>query len=139
GSGLARLFKPLGRKFGWRWLAGELRPMDQLAHNRFLHEQYMEVLQKEVSKPYARDSKLAEHINYIYRAGATVGDGSTAAAVRYERLAGREVGGKSHSQKAEHSVTFLKNWIQKNPGADQADRNIAERLIRDMQDALDGK
>ncbi|MFI9076761.1 hypothetical protein ACIGW8_09695 [Streptomyces sioyaensis] len=65
--------------------------------------------------------------------------GSTAAAVRYERLTGREVGGKSHSQKAENSITFLKNWIQKNPGADQADRNIAERLIRDMQDALDGK
>jgi filamentous hemagglutinin len=64
---------------------------------------------------------------------------STADAVRYELETGDKVKGKLHSQKARDSIIELQKWLKQNPNASGKDRAAAENVIRDMQNALNGK
>ena len=69
---------------------------------------------------------------------STIGNGSTAAAVREELRTGLPVGDKYHSQKAEDAIVFLQKWLNANQTALSNDRLAAENLIRDMKNALNG-
>ncbi|WP_433858677.1 hypothetical protein [Streptomyces kronopolitis] len=139
GSGLARLFKPLGRKLGWKWLGGFSRPLGQLAHNRYLHEAYKDILRAEMQKPQVGNEKLQEFMDVLWRKNAVIGNGSTAAAVRFTKLTGKLVGGSDHIQKAEEAIVFLSKWIRNNPEAATSDRLAAENVMRDLQNSLEGK
>jgi hypothetical protein len=134
GSGLAKLFRNLGKKVGIKVKP----PMLGASHNAALHEAYKNILRKEMAKPYVQDPKLADFVSELYRPGAQIGSGSTAAAVRFERLTNGQVGGKTHAEKAQNAITYLQNWLTKNPTAAPGDRAAAENLIRDMLNALNG-
>lgn len=84
------------------------------------------------------NSKLKNAVNEIYRPGATTGDGGLADAVRHELSNGELVGGKSHLQKATERVTNLKNIINKQDLSSK-DLEIANNLLRDLENALGGK
>ena len=75
----------------------------------------------------------------MYRDNATVGSGSTAAAVRHAGATGQMVGGKTHTEKAEGMVTALEKWLRNNPTASPGDRAAAENVLKDLLDALSGK
>ena len=63
-----------------------------MAANRALFEAYKTVLRREMAKPYVVNPKVKVWMDELWRPGATVGNGSTAAAARFERLTGgREV------------------------------------------------
>lgn len=65
-----------------------------------------------------------------------VGNGSTAAAVRKERLTGQPVNGRFHTQKAQEGIKKLEEWLSKNPTARPGDRAAAENMIKDLKEAL---
>jgi filamentous hemagglutinin len=92
-----------------------------------------------MAKPQVSDQKLAGLINDLYRNGATIGSGSTADAVRYEAANGQAVGGKLHTQKARDYSTALQNWLDANPNASFSDRSAVQNVLRNLQNALNGK
>lgn len=92
-----------------------------------------------MEKPIVADDKLQDIINELYRDNAKIGSGSTADAVRYEMNTGFNVGGKTHTQKANNYSSFILKWLEKNPNASASDRAVAENILRDMQNALNGK
>lgn len=91
-----------------------------------------------MSKPHATDAELAGYLDELYRPGAQIGSGSTAAAVRHGRATGGSVGGRTHSQKARDMIVTLERWLKNNPSCSPGDRAAAENVIRDMQNAVDG-
>ncbi len=60
-----------------------------------------------MSKPHVVDSKLGQILDRIYRSEATVGSGSTAAAIRHEMTTGGCIKGKYHSQKGRQIIREL--------------------------------
>lgn len=99
---------------------------------------YQEEMRAGMDKPATTDPALTRAMDRMYRLGATVGSGSTAAAVRYERATGGTVGGKMHTQKAGEAVLYLQRWLLNNPTASPGDRVAAENVLRDLGDALAG-
>ncbi len=109
------------------------------AANRAAFEVYKQSLRAAMERPHVVDAELNTLMGELYRKGATVGSGSTAAAVRAEAATGVRVGGKLHAQKAAESVTRLQKWLTRNPTAAAGDRAAAESVLRDLQDALAGR
>jgi RHS repeat-associated protein len=109
------------------------------ATNVAAHAAYKDGLRAAMSKPAVADSSLAKLIDQLYRPNATVGSGSTAAAVRQELATGQPVGGAFHSQKAEDGIRSLERWLSNNPTARPGDRAAAENVVRDMSNALGGR
>jgi filamentous hemagglutinin len=109
------------------------------AANVAAHETYKDVLRAEMSRPEVSDPILSRYLDELYRPNATVGSGSTAAAVRQELATGQPVGGVFHFEKAENSVKALERWLTNNSTASSIDRAAAENIIRDLQNALRGK
>ena len=101
-------------------------------------ERYRREMRERMAKPATTDSELSDAMAEMYREGARVGSGSTAAAVRHERATGGTVGGRTHIQKAQGYVRFLERWLRTHPNASPGDRAAAEDVLRDLRDALDG-
>lgn len=99
---------------------------------------------KEISKKgqkllkKATSEKVKNVIKELYRAGATIGDGGTASAIRYEIKTGNLVGGKSHIQKGKERLKNLENIFKRND-LTKKDKKIVEKLYRDLKKALGGK
>jgi filamentous hemagglutinin len=92
-----------------------------------------------MEKPAVQNAKLGSLLDDLYRPGAKIGSGSTAAAVRAELATGGTVGGRLHGQKAADYVEALQRWLRTNPAAAAADRAAAENVMRDLQNALAGR
>ena len=90
-------------------------------------------------KPSVADTKLKNIVNDLYK-GTTnpnrVGTGTTADAVRNERITGKPTQGIWHATKANEYSKGLRNWLQKNPSASARDRMVAQSLLDDLEDAL---
>jgi hypothetical protein len=79
----------------------------------------------------AEDLGLRDAINNLYRPGATIGDGGTADALRYEIANSKFL---THLQKAQDRYVQLEKILARN--LSEKDRALAELLYRDLQDAL---
>ena len=75
-------------------------------------------------------------IEQLYRPGATIGDGGTAAALRHENDSGENVGNKSHRIKAEQRANQIRKILSKSP--DHPDKKLLQNLLDDLEDALKG-
>ncbi len=113
-------------------------PRQPSAADRAEFERYQQAMRERMAKPTTTDPALSHAMDEMYRDGASVGSGSTAAAVRLERATGGTVGGRMHTQKAEGYVKFLERWLQRNSAASPGDRAAAENVLRDLRDALAG-
>ncbi|MFC7108777.1 ALF repeat-containing protein [Nonomuraea rubra] len=120
-------------------VGGRRPPLHNLAASRALFEEYKNILRAEMVKPHVVDSQLARWFEELWRPGATVGNGSTAAAVRFELKFGGSVGGAHHAQKARNYIDALEKWLRNNPAASPGDRAAAENVIIDLRNALAGK
>jgi hypothetical protein len=106
------------------------------SYNRVAFEELKVVLRAKMKKPYVVNAELRKYIDEIYRTDASIGSGSTAAAIR-EELATREmIRGTFHSQKGRDRIVCLEKWLKTNPTASLGDRAAAENMIKDMKDAL---
>lgn len=78
-------------------------------------------------------------LNDIYKAELAVdriGTGSTADALRYEKMTGMTVNKKLHGQPAQDRLQALRNWIANNPNASASDIAAANSVACDLQDAI---
>jgi hypothetical protein len=85
------------------------------------------------------DSKLQNYVDNLYKGVGNqnrVGNGTTADAVRYERMTGQPVGGRFHTTKAQETANGLTKWLANNPKASYSDRLVAQSLLDDLLDAL---
>ncbi len=106
------------------------------AYNRATFEQYKTVLRVEMEKPHVVDNGLKIIVDDIFRPNAKIGSGSTAAAIRHEKMTGEMVSDKMHSQKGRESIKRLELWLKQNPTASLGDRAAAENIILDLKNAL---
>ncbi len=69
-----------------------------------------------------------------------IGTGSTADAIRNERLTGTLTYGKDHAaNKGPQYLAAIRNWQKRNGGASAYDKIVAESLRRDLEEALGKK
>ncbi|SER25930.1 hypothetical protein [Actinokineospora terrae] len=99
-------------------------------------EAYKADKRREMSPPLVQDPNLAETVSGLYRHGARIGSGSSAAAVRHERQTGEKVGEKLHSIKAQNEIRSIEKWLRNNPTASASDRAAAVNVVLDMKNAL---
>ncbi len=109
---------------------------DPLAASRAAFARYRHGLRADMEKPATTDPALSSAMGELYRPGAKIGSGSTAAAVRHERATGGLVGGRTHTAKAQGYVLYLERWLLNNPDATPGDRAAAENVLLDLCDAL---
>lgn len=105
-------------------------------YNRVAFEEWKVMLRKEMEKPFVVNAKLRKYADEIYKPHASIGNGSTAAAIREEFVTGEKVFDKLHAQKGKNMITCLERWLQNNPTASLEDRSVAENMIKDLQEAL---
>lgn len=86
----------------------------------------------------ATDIKLKNIINELYRKGANVGDGGTADAIRYELKFNKTIKNRSHILKGVERLKNLERFMARND-ISKKDRKIAEKLYKDLKEALGGK
>lgn len=87
----------------------------------------------------AQNSKLRRLIEYTYREGAQVGDGSTMAAYRLEQASGVAVGGRNHTQKIFELRTALTKVWRNRANLSAADRQIVKSMLIQVQHAISGQ
>ena len=109
---------------------------DLSAANRIAHEAYKDILRAQMSKPIVANVELQNILDELYRANAKIGSGSSAAALRYEKVTGMSVSGKFHEIKVMDKSRELTKWLKNNPTASAGDRAAAENVLRDMSNAL---
>ncbi len=110
---------------------------DSVAYNRAVFEEYKTILRSQMEKPHVVDTRLKALVDDLYRPNARIGSGSTAEAIRYERMTGNKVCDTFHSQKGKDSIRFLEKWLRSNPTARLNDRAAAENVIKDLKNALE--
>lgn len=87
----------------------------------------------------AEQTKLKEAINELYRSTSFIGDGGTADVIRFEYETGLKLGRKNdHTQKGQDMIRFLTNKVLTQDLSTE-DRQMTEKLIEALQDALGGK
>ena len=91
-----------------------------------------------VSRPAVSDPKLNNLMDNMYKPGSSVGNGSTADAVRSELATGQPVGGRFHTIKAQETIQGLNNWLARNPSASAGDIAGARAVLQDLTNALAG-
>ncbi|WP_218949043.1 hypothetical protein [Acinetobacter sp. YH12145] len=75
----------------------------------------------------------------MFRANAKIGNGSTAAAVRYEKAMGKMVGGKEHLEKAENYSIGLKIWLKNNQNNPNVSENDCTTNVTRFAKCIKGK
>ncbi|MDR1387596.1 MAG: DNRLRE domain-containing protein [Propionibacteriaceae bacterium] len=83
----------------------------------------------------AEDTRLRDFIGELYRPGADVGDGGTAAAIIQELATGGLVGERSHIQKGQDAIRYFASRLG-NGTWSPGDQQIALNLMQSLQDAL---
>ncbi|MBO0826666.1 MAG: hypothetical protein J2P24_02680 [Streptosporangiales bacterium] len=98
------------------------------------------------TKPTVQDSKLGNIVNDLYKGTKSdqpVGDGTTADAVRSERITGKPSGpegrAKWHFGKAGEYIHTLQKWMAEHPDASAADKAVAQQEMENLQNALGPK
>jgi RHS repeat-associated protein len=78
---------------------------------------------------------LRRLVEYSYRAGARIGNGSTADAIRFEKETGILLSKTGHFQKGKEVLSSLQKLLGSNK-LNSKDAEIARQLIDDLKDAL---
>ncbi len=108
------------------------------ATDRIQHEAVKTLYRQHMEKPSVQDPKLARVVDWLYRTDASIGSGSTADAARLERTSGSgaTVEGKTHVQKSENAIKFMKGWLSINLTASPGDRAAAANILLDLKDGI---
>jgi uncharacterized protein YukE len=90
-------------------------------------------------RPAVQNAGLNNIVRPLYRGANSptrTGDGTTADAVRAERLTGQPVKDKPHTRKANEAVRALRNWLRRHRDASPEDRGIATNELNNLLNAL---
>lgn len=89
----------------------------------------------------AKDPKVKNLVNQLYRPGSFIGDGGTASILEFEHATGLGLGknGNTHAQKAKEIVKYIDKKILSMEALTNSDRKIAKTLRNKLLMALGGK
>ena len=104
------------------------------------HKRWIGVNRRERLLAKAKNPKLKEAINQLYRPGSFIGDGGTASVLQFEKATGLGLGkgGKPHTQKAKDYAIHLSHLI-KSGALPKGDRKLALNLYKKLIKALKGE
>ena len=91
--------------------------------------------QREILLKNAEDVKLKNAISQLYRKGAIIGDGGTASVIKFEKTTGIGLGrnGNTHIQKGKEMIKYIENKILKSQDLSNSDKELAEKLVKDLR------
>lgn len=84
------------------------------------------------------DQRLSNHADALYRPGASIGDGGTAAALLHEKETGELVNGKSHETKSLERERGIDKRINEE-GVSVTDQELGKEMQEDLQIALNAE
>ncbi|OWK35326.1 Rhs family protein [Fimbriiglobus ruber] len=96
-----------------------------------------------VVRPIVTDVRLNTLMDDIYKPKAVANplpgtNGGTADSIRWTKRTGQLVRGSDHIVAGKDRIQSLKNWLRDNPLASEADRQAAQAVITDLENALAG-
>jgi hypothetical protein len=86
----------------------------------------------------ARDTKLKNAINQLYRPGSFIGDGGTASVIKLEKATGLGLGrnGNTHMQKGREMLKYIETKVLKQTTLSPSDRKLAMQLAKSLKKAM---
>ncbi|MQA06472.1 MAG: hypothetical protein GEV07_28405 [Streptosporangiales bacterium] len=129
-----------------------------LAGGKTVHDLYSEARSKSSSanvrkhrypqrppavQPRVSDTKLRNILDNLYKGSKgnnadRAGDGTTADAIRAERISGCATKNTWHRKKAGYEMQALQRWLNERPNASAHDRAVAEAELENLVAALNG-
>lgn len=85
----------------------------------------------------AKNPKLRNAINQLYKPGSFIGDGGTASVLKFEKRTGVYTGhnGNSHFQKAEEMLNHMTKKVLKE-NLSPSERKLSEKLVKSLKKSL---
>ena len=86
----------------------------------------------------AKNQKLKNAINMLYRPGSFIGDGGTASVIKFEKATGIGLGsrGNTHMQKGREMVSYIEKKILTQTDLSASDRKLANELAKSLKKAM---
>ena len=86
----------------------------------------------------AKDKKVKNAVNQLYRPGSFIGDGGTASVIKFEKATKLGLGyqGNSHIQKGREMLHYIDKKILTQSNLSASDRKLAEKLAKDLRRAI---
>ena len=88
----------------------------------------------------AKDPRLRNAVNQLYRPGSFIGDGGTASVIKFEIATGIGLGrnGNTHMQKGREILRYIESKVLTQPGLSTSDRKLATQLVKSLRKAIWG-
>lgn len=85
----------------------------------------------------AKNKKLKNAVDQLYRPGSFIGDGGTASALKFEKRTGINLGrnGNSHYQKTVDMSKYISNHVLKEP-LKKSERKMAQKMLKNLQKSI---
>ena len=98
------------------------------------HKSWIGVNRRERLLAKAKNPKLRNAIDQLYRPGSFIGDGGTASARKFEKATGLGLGknGNTHAQKVNDSIKYITNKVLKDTTLSNGDRKLANQLLKKL-------
>lgn len=86
----------------------------------------------------AKDPKVRNAVNQLYRPGSFIGDGGTASIIKFEKATGIGLGskGNTHMQKGREMLKYIETKILTQENLSASDRKLARQLSRSLKRAI---
>ena len=104
------------------------------------YKKWIGVSQRQKMLKKAKNSKLHNAVDQIYRPGAVIGDGGTASVIKFEKKTGLGLGrnGGTHEKKGREMIKYIEDKIL-TQNLSKSDRKLANNLVKKLKQALGGK
>ena len=102
-----------------------------------IHSGWLGVNRRDRMLAKAKNPKVRNIVNQLYRTHSMVGDGSTASALKFEKATGLLLSPGGHQKKAKDMLICLTKTL-KNDSLSNSDQKLARYLIRKLAKALGG-
>lgn len=103
------------------------------------YKKWIGVSQRQKLLKKAKNPKLYNAVNQLYRPGAFIGDGGTASVIKFEKKTGLRLGknGGTHEKKGREMFKYIEDKIL-TQDLSKSDRKSAKRLLKKLKQALGG-
>ncbi len=87
----------------------------------------------------AKNPKVKNVVNQLYRPGSFIGDGGTASVIKFEKTTGIGLGsnGNTHMQKGKEMLRYIEKKVLTQQSLSASDKKLAEQLAKDLRKAIE--
>ncbi len=101
------------------------------------YKKWIGVSRRDVLLKKAKNDRLRNAIDQLYKKGSFIGDGGTASILKFEKRTGIKFGrnGNSHLQKAEDMEKYMKNRVL-SENLSKSDKKLANTILKMLRRAI---